>query len=105
MYPRFPIKTLMILPISCWLKYIRREIRAEKNIPTIIPESNNLVLLKNPPRCARNQTIVKVINAPAKPKRGINKCKPNTPAKILPKAAPDDIPRIYGSARGLFSII
>jgi hypothetical protein len=81
------------------------EIKAEKNIPTIIPESSNLVLLKNPPKCARNQTIVNEINAPANPNNGMNRYKPRIPANMLPNAAPEDIPRIYGSAKGLFSII
>jgi len=79
--------------------------KAEKNIPTIMPERSSFVLLKNPPRCERNQTKIIVKIAPAKPKTGMNKYKPMTPARMLPKAAPEEIPKIYGSAKGLFNII
>jgi hypothetical protein len=75
--------------------------RAEKNIPTIIPDNSSFVLLKNPPTCARNQTRNIVRKAPINPKTGIKTCIPSITARILPKAAPEDIPRIYGSARGL----
>ena len=102
--PKFPIRTLMILPISCWLKYIRSEIRAEKNMPIMIPESSNFVLLKNPPRWERYQTKIMVRIAPPNPINGIKMNNPEIPAKMLPKAAPDEIPKMYGSARGLLSM-
>ena len=73
------------------------------------PASSNLTAVARPPRLAKNTTAKETTRAPTKAMAPTERAPhaaptPNNAARVAPSEAPDEMPRMYGSASGFLTM-
>lgn len=108
---RLPISQKIMTPTCSLAKYLIKPIPADKIAETMTPARIKVLDESLSSGAASEKTMARVAIAPKKAKSGIENQKGNDMPKIVkmnareaPKAAPEEIPSVYGSASGLRSI-